>query len=391
MMVRNEEAYLSTCLSSIKKLADEIIVVDTGSEDRTVDIARMHGAKVYDFRWVDDFAAVRNFSLEKARGDWILILDADETISAKDHGNFIRLLQNTGRNESLAFVMTTRNYTDKQSSADWTPNDNAYPEIQADGWVPTQKVRLFPNRHGIHFVYAVHEVVEPVLKEKGFRLAKCPIPVHHFGKLDPNRVKERWQIYYRIGKKKLDDLGEHPAALRELATQAGLLGRLEEAAELWRRFVAQCPEAENGWTNLANIHSRLRDFKRAKEAAHRAAAIATEKAETLYNVVVSELQDRDIEGAAKAAKRLKNKFPHYAPGHVLQAISDIFNGKSEAGIEQFTDIRNKVGDHRFMQIIVEIAAALRHLGDYGWIMAICDAVQRSKVDRRPCEKHHVTG
>ena len=81
MIVKDEENYLEQCLSSAKGLADEIIIVDTGSKDKTKEIAKKFNAKVFDFKWNDDFSAARNESLKHATKDWILVLDADESLS----------------------------------------------------------------------------------------------------------------------------------------------------------------------------------------------------------------------------------------------------------------------------------------------------------------------
>ena len=83
LIVKNEEKFLGQCLDSVRGLADQIVVVDTGSTDRTVDIAREHGAEVHTFAWCDDFSAARNAALEHATGDWILMLDADEELPPK--------------------------------------------------------------------------------------------------------------------------------------------------------------------------------------------------------------------------------------------------------------------------------------------------------------------
>lgn len=80
MIVKNEERTLERCLKAAKPLVDAIIIADTGSTDRTVEIARQMGAAVYPFTWVNDFSAARNFALEKSDGDWNLVLDADETV-----------------------------------------------------------------------------------------------------------------------------------------------------------------------------------------------------------------------------------------------------------------------------------------------------------------------
>ena len=92
MIVKNEERFLGQCLASVKDIADELIVIDTGSTDRTVEIAREHGAQVGHFEWCNDFAAARNASIAPATGDWILFLDADEELSPAEKQNLPALL-----------------------------------------------------------------------------------------------------------------------------------------------------------------------------------------------------------------------------------------------------------------------------------------------------------
>ena len=84
MIVKNEEDVLARALDSVKELADEIIIVDTGSEDRTKDIARRYTQKVFDFEWEDDFAAARNFACRKASMDYWMWLDADDIVTENE-------------------------------------------------------------------------------------------------------------------------------------------------------------------------------------------------------------------------------------------------------------------------------------------------------------------
>ena len=89
MIVKNEEAQLAACLDSLKPIADEIIIVDTGSSDRTKEIAARYTDRIYDFPWIDDFAAARNFAFSKATKEYIYTADADEVIDE----NNIRLFR----------------------------------------------------------------------------------------------------------------------------------------------------------------------------------------------------------------------------------------------------------------------------------------------------------
>ena len=90
MIVKNEERYLRECLESVKDIVSEIVIVDTGSTDSTIKIAKDYGAKLYSFGWINDFSAARNFALSKSTGDWILYLDADERLSENSKNELIR-------------------------------------------------------------------------------------------------------------------------------------------------------------------------------------------------------------------------------------------------------------------------------------------------------------
>lgn len=93
MIVKNEEAVLKRCLDSIADLMDEIIIVDTGSTDRTKEIAADYTSKIYDYRWANDFSAARNFSFSKATMEYIYAADADELLDEENHMRFLRLKQ----------------------------------------------------------------------------------------------------------------------------------------------------------------------------------------------------------------------------------------------------------------------------------------------------------
>ena len=104
MIVRNEEQVLERCLKSVCGIADEIIIVDTGSTDTTKKIARRFTNKVFNFKWADDFSKARNFSFSKATGDYILWLDADDVITPENHKKLLELKKNLSTDTDIVMI-----------------------------------------------------------------------------------------------------------------------------------------------------------------------------------------------------------------------------------------------------------------------------------------------
>lgn len=179
MIVKNEAQTLDNCLYSINNLVDEIIITDTGSTDKTLDIAEKYSTKISQIPWPNDFSAARNHSISQATGDYILILDADETISKKD----IDRIKNLIPQDDTAFSFPTRNYLKINDIPDCIPCTGDYPEEEKGyfGWVKSDKIRLFPARNGVKFENKIHEIVEPSILKANIPIQQTDIPIHHFG------------------------------------------------------------------------------------------------------------------------------------------------------------------------------------------------------------------
>src|SRR3989344_295540 len=133
MITKNEEQFLEQCLNSVKELVDEIIIVDTGSTDKTKEIASKFTDKIYDFQWCDDFSAARNESLKYATQDWILVLDADEVISKEDYQKIKELIQPEIQPEASAYTLIQRNYFQSEDNFGKSTNLNTRLNIKAAG------------------------------------------------------------------------------------------------------------------------------------------------------------------------------------------------------------------------------------------------------------------
>jgi tetratricopeptide (TPR) repeat protein len=164
MIVKNEESNLPRCLRSIRQAADEIVAVDTGSQDRTLAIAQEFGAKVGYFAWCDDFAAARNYALGLATGDWILIMDADDEMAAGGEAALRLLLEKNPTEEILA--LSTR-----------IPCANGLETF-------ISHPRLFRNHRGLHYINGVHEQLVFPDGQAALPQINTGIVVYHHGYLE---------------------------------------------------------------------------------------------------------------------------------------------------------------------------------------------------------------
>jgi glycosyltransferase involved in cell wall biosynthesis len=339
MIVKNEEECLARCLGSVRSLADEMIVVDTGSADRTKDIARVFGAKVYDFEWTESFAEARNYSLSKASGDWIFALDADEVVSPKDYESFVHML-GTGSNRSKAYAFDTRNYIEDPSIEGWIPNDGHYGVEEAGtGWNPSRKTRLFPNLDTIRFANYVHEGVEASLEKAGIPVELCPIPIHHYGKLNKKNRSAKGVAYYLLGRKKLEEKAGDPKALHELAVQAGELKRYEEAVQLWQRFIKLDPRKAAAFFNMGYAYLMLHKFEEALAASRRAVELDPGSKEARINLATCELIAGNREKAISVLVKLHDTSPEYVPAIAALAVAHCMDEEKDQRLNYFRKMR----------------------------------------------------
>jgi glycosyltransferase involved in cell wall biosynthesis len=361
MIVKNEEKYLARCLASLKPVVDEIIIVDTGSTDATRDIAEVFGAKVFDYEWNDDFAAARNHSLEKASGDWILVMDADEVVATQDHEKILKLLRKSKSNR-LAFMVMTRNYTNQYNIVGWEPNIKQYPKEEAGaGWIPSEKVRLFPNNRAIRFEYPVHEVIGPSLAMNNIQIKSCRFHVHHYGKLDEDNERQKDEQYYKIGMEKLSLSQNDPIAIREMAIQAAKLGKHEESTMLWKRLIGIQPNNARCYISLASSYGNLKQYHEAKEASLKAVKIDPNLKEGYLNLGMSELHLGNFAKAEKIFNQIANKDRNFISATILLGSSQLCRGNIEKGIKTLQSLKGKSAwdnlPHAIQNLVESIGAA----------------------------------
>jgi tetratricopeptide (TPR) repeat protein len=214
LIVRNESSYLDGCLASLHGLADEIVVVDTGSTDDTRDIARAHGARLSEFAWCDDFSAARNFAIDQARGDWLLYIDADERVRAPvDLAALHRLFA-----EEKTIAATVR-------------------FVARTGYTAYRENRLFRRHPAIRFTGAMHETMVPGLQallaaDPEARIAESVLTIDHLGYDGDQSHKLERDL--RMLRKQLEQSPERVYLWWHLGKVLHDLGQTDEAEQAWR-------------------------------------------------------------------------------------------------------------------------------------------------------------
>jgi tetratricopeptide (TPR) repeat protein len=210
IITRNEELNLPRALASVRGVADEVIVADTGSTDRTVQIATEAGAVVCHFPWCDDFSAARNYAISHARGDWIFWLDADEELLAE---SVDELRSSMAREDALAFFIRRQDLKR---------------EGQLDYYTMMWQLRLFRRREDLRYQGRCHPEFRPDIAEieekTGLRVFQSTITMRHYGYL-AGMLPEKLRRAARLLELELND---RPGQLYYLIEHARTLSMLND-------------------------------------------------------------------------------------------------------------------------------------------------------------------
>jgi glycosyltransferase involved in cell wall biosynthesis/SAM-dependent methyltransferase len=217
LIVKNEEQFLEQCLQSVRDIAHQIVVVDTGSTDRTVEIAKKFKAEVHSFPWNEDFSAARNEALKYATGDWVLSLDADEELVPEHKKTIVEEMQAAG-------VIGYR-----------LPITNKGRAEEGCGYVP----RLCRNAPGLFFVGRVHEQIFSSLETRGKewrlenRLGRTAL-LHHGYSEEVVLSRDKAARNLRLLRLAVEELPGEPNLVMNLGLELTRSGEVEAGLEKYR-------------------------------------------------------------------------------------------------------------------------------------------------------------
>ncbi len=252
MIVKNEENNLPHCLESVRGIFDEIVVVDTGSSDRTMEIAREFGANVFEFPWVDSFAAARNEALSHATGDYALWLDADDVVEPKERDKLKSLVEQLRSGEQSGFVV--------RCACDPSPDGTG-------GETVVDHIRLFPLREDVRWTYRVHEQILPALRKVGVPVRWTNVTVRHTGYVDQAIRARKLDRDVRLLRLDLEERPNDPFILFNLGAIGIERRDWDEALRFLERSLAGSAPTDSIVRKLFALIARAHQMKGDSQAA----------------------------------------------------------------------------------------------------------------------------
>ena len=307
MIAKNEEKWLEQCLNSVKDIVDEIIIVDTGSTDKTKEIAKKFNAKIFDFKWIDDFSAARNESIKHAAKDWILVMDADEVIEKND----LEKIKNAVNDADFTgFSLEQRSYMNNYFEGA-EKNYSALELVKSyPFYIPHFLVRLFKNNLGLRFRHRIHELVEDSIKEKGLKCKKTDIILHHFGSLKGEElVSSKAEEYSKIITGQLE---ENPESARYNYQAARMfLGRNDFSSALkhFEKAAKLDPNYKMVFSEIAKIYMQMNDRNRATEYFKKSMKYNPDNPSPANNLAVIYMSSGKFKEAEKILEEMLKRFP----------------------------------------------------------------------------------
>ncbi len=311
MIVKNEEGLLGQCLESVKDCVDEIVIVDTGSTDRTVEIAKEYGAQIYHHPWEDDFSKHQNQSVEYATGDWILQMDADEELTMDSCSALRQAL--TDR-EADAFLVSIRSFFNKGASCS-----------------RESKIRIFRNRPGIRYEGIVHKQL------KGFACQRvAPVVINHYGyDLELEAMAEKCARTIALLEKQISTDPENYWHRHNLAVSSATVFRFDDAVKEGRKALelAAKQNLRNhnlSWTHyvVASSYFKLGDMDQAERYALEGLEFAKDHLDSLFVLILVYHARKHWDKLEASAKQFRetlevlNESPERCAQMVLHAAAE---------------------------------------------------------------------
>lgn len=273
IIAKNEELCIEQCIESIKPVADEIIVNDTGSIDNTLEIVKSCGADIIQSEWKNDFSYSRNISIKNAKNPWILWLDADDIVPQQSLALINQLKK---QKPDKVFAMVVRNQK---------PDGTGTEFMQA---------RMFPNNPAIRFERPIHEQIMPSALRIGLTMHNTDIVIEHHGYADPKTMKSKAERNVKLLYACIVENSSDPYLFIEIADSYTIMEE-QDKAEIWYLKVINIPQSNmkypvivsQAYMGLGNICNKQKNYPEAINCFNEARKLCPQRTDVLYCLAVS--------------------------------------------------------------------------------------------------------
>lgn len=288
MIVKNEESVLENCLNSCKSFADEIIIVDTGSTDKTKEIAKKFTNNIYNFKWCDDFSKARNFSFSKATKDYCMWLDADDLILKKDQEKIIKLKNITNSPNAYYFKYVV------DFEKNYKPNFYFYRE------------RLLKRNCNFVWQDPVHEVIQIYGSYEYIDICVYHNKKEKLLKIENNQVSRNLNIYQKLIE---SGISLSPRQNFYYARELFYNNYIESAIKEFKNFLQSNGWIENkieAYLNLSQCYVLLNNLQSAKQCLFNSFVLDLPRANILLELSNIYIKEKDYITALYWLKQIKN-------------------------------------------------------------------------------------
>ncbi len=235
LIVKNEAKYLKKCVDSVNDIVSQVVIIDTGSTDDTLEIAQLLTPDCYQINFQNDFSQARNYALQYVKTPWVLFLDADESFEPQDANNLL-------------------DYIKQVPSSVWGCQLTRYNFFGTGGWYTSKNLKVFRNSPEIKYEGTVSESATQSIKRNGGEIVDAPVLLNHYGhcrSIENRNIKAHY--YFHLMHAEIEKQPNNSRLMGYMGMILRTLGRFEEALEMAKKGVSLTPDSAHSHYCLAQV------------------------------------------------------------------------------------------------------------------------------------------
>jgi tetratricopeptide (TPR) repeat protein len=323
LMVKDEERYLEACLESVHRFVDDMVIIDTGSSDSTIDIAKKYTDNVSSVAFNGDFSAIRNMAIDKATSSWILFIDADEEFELEEVKKIRNLIKNAPE-EVAAYKFLRYNF------------------FSTGGWYSGSVLKLFRNHPLIRYRKRVNESVQMSIEDLGLSIKEAPVTLNHFGHCRSVQERDAKSYkYMKLMEEQLEETKGDAVLQGYIGLIARTVGQFDKALSCTEKALELNPSSATVYSFRGHVLRSVGRNEEALEAYLTSTKLRHTDAAAWNMVGVMELTLQRYEDALKSFGKAYSLNPLLIHTLINMGLSHEALGNIRKALELYTSVAEK--------------------------------------------------